>query len=275
MGSSAAVAAASAIATDALTPHASFLTLIAMMGQRTGELHVALAATSDDPAFDPEPVSNEDIAAWIAAVDAAVDQTFDQLSQRQGDLSPPVGAAAERLLATRARLRSRIAELAPRSPTFTKTRFHGDFHLGQLLVVEHDFIVVDFEGEPSRPLEERRGKHSPLRDVAGMLRSFSYAAAFALDEATNDRPTDRPRAAAHMNRWERETSAAFLAAYARAVRGASAYPVEPDDVARLIELFVLEKALYEVRYELGSRPDWVRIPIAGLLERMQTLASAS
>jgi maltose alpha-D-glucosyltransferase/alpha-amylase len=78
-----------------------------------------------------------------------------------------------------------------------------------------------------------------------------------------------------MNRWERETSAAFLAAYARAVRGASSYPVEPDDVARLIELFVLEKALYEVRYELGSRPDWVRIPIAGLLERMQTLASAS
>ena len=127
-------------------------------------------------------------------------------------------------------------------------------------MVEHDFIIVDFEGEPFRPMDERRRKHSPLRDVAGMLRSFSYAAAIALDEATSDRPADRVRAAAHMTRWERETAAAFLAGYARAVRGASSYPSDPDDVARLIDLFVLEKALYEVRYELGSRPDWVRIP---------------
>jgi maltose alpha-D-glucosyltransferase / alpha-amylase len=268
-------AGAAAISAGTPTPHASFLTLVAMIGQRTGELHVALGATSGDPAFDPEPVSTDDVAAWIAAVVAEVDQTFDQLSGRQADLPPPVRAAAERLLAMRASLKGRIAALAPRVLTFTKTRFHGDFHLGQLLVVEHDFIVVDFEGEPFRPMDERRRKHSPLRDVAGMLRSFSYAAAIALDEATSDRPADRGRAAAHMTRWERETAAAFLTAYARAVRGASSYPSDPVDVARLIDLFVLEKALYEVRYELGSRPDWVRIPIAGLLERMQVAALAS
>jgi maltose alpha-D-glucosyltransferase/alpha-amylase len=267
-------AGAAAISAGTPTPHASFLTLVAMIGQRTGELHVALAATSGDPAFDPEPVSTDDVAAWIAAVVAEVDQTFEQISQRQGDLPPPVRAAAERLLAMRASLKGRIAALAPRVLTFTKTRFHGDFHLGQLLVVEHDFIVVDFEGEPFRPLDQRRRKHSPLRDVAGMLRSFSYAAAIALDEATSDRAADRVRAAAHMTRWERETAAAFLTAYARAVRGASSYPSDPVDVARLIDLFVLEKALYEVRYELGSRPDWVRIPIAGLLERMQVAAAA-
>ena len=267
---SAALAAASAIASDALTPHASFLTLVGMIGQRTGELHVALAATTGDPAFDPEPVSADDTAAWIAAVVADVDQTFDQLSRRLGDLAPPVRAAADRLLTMRPNLHDRLATLAPRAPTFTKTRFHGDFHLGQLLVVEHDFVIVDFEGEPYRPLEERRRKHSPLRDVAGMLRSFSYAAAIALDEATSDRPGERARAAAHMSRWERETSAAFLAAYSRAVRGASSYPADPADVARLLELFVLEKALYEVRYEIGSRPEWVRIPIAGLLEHMQS-----
>jgi maltose alpha-D-glucosyltransferase/alpha-amylase len=246
-----------------------------MIGQRTGELHVALAATSGDPAFDPEPVSADDIAAWIAAVNTDIDQTFDQLSQRQGNLPPPVRAAAERLLGMRAALHGRLAALAPRTLTFTKTRFHGDFHLGQLLVVEHDFIIVDFEGEPFRPMDERRRKHSPLRDVAGMLRSFNYAAAISLDEVTGDRPTDRARAAALMSHWERETSSAFLAAYALAVRGASSYPSNPVDVARLIELFVLEKALYEVRYELGSRPDWVRIPIAGLLERMQDAAVAS
>ncbi len=185
-------AGAATISAGAPTPHASFLTLVAMIGQRTGELHVALAATSGDPAFDPEPVSTDDIAAWIAAVVAEVDQTFDQLSGRQADLPPPVRAAAERLLAMRTSLKGRIAALAPRVPTFTKTRFHGDFHLGQLLVVEHDFIVVDFEGEPFRPMDERRRKHSPLRDVAGMLRSFSYAAAIALDEATSERP-GRPR----------------------------------------------------------------------------------
>ena len=270
-----AAAGAAPMSAGTPTPHASFLTLVAMIGQRTGELHVALAATSGDPAFDPEPVSTDDVAGWIAAVVAEVDQTFDQLSQRQGDLPPPVRAAAERLLAMRASLKGRIAALAPRVLTFTKTRFHGDFHLGQLLVVEHDFIVVDFEGEPFRPMDERRRKHSPLRDVAGMLRSFSYAAAIALDEATSDRAADRVRAAAHMTRWERETAAAFLTAYARAVRGASSYPSDPVDVARLIDLFVLEKALYEVRYELGSRPDWVRIPIAGLLERMQVAAAVS
>jgi maltose alpha-D-glucosyltransferase/alpha-amylase len=269
------VAGAAPIGAGTPTPHTSFLALVAMIGQRTGELHVALAATSGDPAFDPEPVSTDDVAAWIAAVVAEVDQTFEQISQRQGDLPPPVRAAAERLLAMRASLKGRIAALAPRVLTFTKTRFHGDFHLGQLLVVEHDFIVVDFEGEPFRPLDQRRRKHSPLRDVAGMLRSFSYAAAIALDEATSDRAADRVRAAAHMTRWERETAAAFLTAYARAVRGASSYPSDPVDVARLIDLFVLEKALYEVRYELGSRPDWVRIPIAGLLERMQVAAAAS
>ena len=268
-------AGAAAMSASASTPHASFLTLVAMIGQRTGELHRALAVTSGDPAFDPEPVSTDDVAAWIAAVVAEVDQTFDQLAQRQGDLPPPVRAAAERLLAMRESVKSRIAALAPRTLTFTKTRFHGDFHLGQLLVVEHDFIVVDFEGEPFRPMDERRRKHSPLRDVAGMLRSFSYAAAIALDEATGDRPGDRGRAAAHMTRWERETAAAFLTAYARAVGGASSYPSDPVDVARLTDLFVLEKALYEVRYELGSRPDWVRIPIAGLLERMQVAAAVS
>ncbi|MFI4951909.1 MAG: maltose alpha-D-glucosyltransferase [Burkholderiales bacterium] len=261
--------------TEPPTPHTAFLGLIAMVGQRTGELHVALAATTGDPAFDPEPVSTDDVATWIAAVTTDVEQTFDQLSGRLGDLAPPARAAAERLLALRAALRGRIAELAPRAPTFAKTRFHGDFHLGQLLVVEHDFIVVDFEGEPFRTLDERRRKHCPLRDVAGMLRSFSYAAAVALDEATGDRPADRPRAAAHLTRWERETSAAFLNAYARAVRSASSYPTEAGDVARLLELFVLEKALYEVRYELGARPDWVRIPVAGLLERMQRPAAAS
>jgi maltose alpha-D-glucosyltransferase/alpha-amylase len=271
-------ASAAGVATSsagAPTPHASFLTLVAKIGQRTGELHVALAATSGDPAFDPEPVSTDDVAGWIAAVVAEVDQTFDQLSGRQADLPPPVRAAAKRLLAMRAGVKERIAALAPRVLTFTKTRFHGDFHLGQLLVVDHDFIVVDFEGEPFRPTDERRRKHSPLRDVAGMLRSFSYAAAIALDEATGDRPADRGRAAAHMSRWERETAAAFLTAYARAVQGASSYPSDPVDVARLIDLFVLEKALYEVRYELGSRPDWVRIPIAGLLERMQVAALPS
>jgi maltose alpha-D-glucosyltransferase/alpha-amylase len=155
----------------------------------------------------------------------------------------------------RASLKDRIAALAPRVLTFTKTRFHGDFHLGQLLVVEHDFIVVDFEGEPFRPMDQRRRKHSPLRDVAGMLRSFSYAKWSATKG--ND-----------LDEWERETRRAFLEAYAAAAKDGGLFD-SFEDVAGLLRLFELEKVLYELRYELGNRPDWVQVPLSGLLAMLE------
>ncbi|MBD5657198.1 MAG: alpha-amylase, partial [Candidatus Eremiobacteraeota bacterium] len=145
-----------------------------------------------------------------------------------------------------------------------KTRYHGDFHLGQVLVVADDLMIIDFEGEPGRPLLERRRKSSPLRDVAGMLRSINYAAVAALRGATADRAEDTSKLEPLALDWERRSVESFLTGYRAAIAGCASYPVEPNDARQLLELFVLEKAFYEISYELANRPAWVRIPLEGI-----------
>ena len=136
-----------------------------------------------------------------------------------------------------------------------KTRYHGDYHLGQVLVVDDDFMIVDFEGEPGRAPEVRRRKSSPLRDVAGMLRSFNYAALSGALAAAD---------AAGAQAWERDAVAAFLAGYRAAIAGCGSYPADPAHAAALLDLFTLEKAFYELSYELANRPAWLRIPLEGI-----------
>ena len=150
------------------------------------------------------------------------------------------------------------------SPALMKTRIHGDYHLGQVLVTRNDFVIVDFEGEPARPIDERRAKQSPMRDVAGMLRSFGYVHASALrgsarnaHEAAELAPAGRA--------WEAATRAAFLHGYAAAAAGSALYAAGFDPRGTQLPLFELQKAMYELRYELNHRPDWVRIPLAGIL----------
>ena len=147
-----------------------------------------------------------------------------------------------------------------------KTRFHGDYHLGQVLVAKDDVIIIDFEGEPSRSLEERRHKNSPLRDVVGMLRSFNYAAHAALRQSTADGTTNWEELASYIGDWERLARTAFLEGYAEALRDCPSYPTDPEQAKALLDLFTLEKACYELRYELDNRPDWVAIPLGGLCE---------
>ena len=150
------------------------------------------------------------------------------------------------------------------APSGGKSRIHGDYHLGQVLVVEGDFLIIDFEGEPERSIGERRRKLSPLKDVAGMLRSFDYAAQAALARATLDRPHDRDRLTPFARDWERRASSAFVAAYREAAAEGGFLPEDPAHVDALIELFSWQKALYELRYELAERPEWVVVPLAGL-----------
>jgi maltose alpha-D-glucosyltransferase/alpha-amylase len=133
-----------------------------------------------------------------------------------------------------------------------------------VLISKHDFVIVDFEGEPSRPLDERRAKHSPLRDVAGMLRSFGYATAVAAQRLRT--PEDHERAAQPLAQWRRETSDAFLEGYRSAIDGAASYPRNEETFTRLVAAFTLEKALYELRYEVANRPDWIAIPLNAILE---------
>jgi maltose alpha-D-glucosyltransferase/alpha-amylase len=170
---------------------------------------------------------------------------------------------ADSILQQRDDLLERFDELRHLRSGGLRIRCHGDYHLGQVLVTEGDVIILDFEGEPARPIEERRAKASPLRDVAGMLRSFSYATLTALNIATAARPEDRERLAPWADLWETWVSAAFLRAYRAAVDG---QPLLPRDEAfdALLQMFVIDKTFYELGYELNSRPEWVQVPLAGL-----------
>ena len=246
--------------------HAGFLALMDTLGRRTGELHAALARRTGNPDFDPEPITDSDLGRWAEKVRSDIDRTLERLASRRDKLPDPVRTDVDAALSLGARLAERLQSFACRPLRGAKTRYHGDYHLGQVLLSAHDFVIVDFEGEPSRPLEERRAKHCALRDVAGMLRSFGYAAAVALAHATAERPQDRSRLAPYVDAWRRETGRTFLESYFEAVHGCEACVEEPDAAHTLIELFTLEKTLYEVRYELDARPDWVHIPCAALVE---------
>jgi maltose alpha-D-glucosyltransferase/alpha-amylase len=149
-----------------------------------------------------------------------------------------------------------------------RTRCHVYYHLGQVLMVQHDFVIIDFEGEPARSIAERRAKHSPLRDVAGMLRSLSYAAGTAVKRSTGERPADRERLAPLAADWEQSAAQAFLAGYRASIDGCASWPRDDDAARRLIDLFLVEKALYEIRYEKDNRPDWLDIPVCGLLHQL-------
>jgi len=165
------------------------------------------------------------------------------------------------------------------APTITlphgKIRCHGDFHLNQVLWTDNDFVILDFEGEPARALSERRSKQSPLRDVAGMLRSFHYAAYTGLMAYAEDRPKDFESLAPWARFWTVWACTAFLESYQKTVKGIGFYPTMASDVEKLIDLFLWEKVLYELNYELNSRPDWVRIPLEGILSLLPASSPAT
>ena len=255
--------------------HAAYLGLVDTLGRRTAELHQALAGVHSEPAFAPEAITCEDLAAWRDQIVEEATETLDRLAARLATLPEQTRSAAQAMCERRSALLESVAALLPERVEATRTRYHGDFHLGQVLIAENDVILIDFEGEPARPLAERARKHSPLRDVAGMLRSFDYAAQVALQQVCADRPEDLAQLQCSVNDWRRRSVERFLLAYRRAARGSSFYPPDAAHAAALVRLFVIEKALYEVRYELDSRPDWVGIPLQGLREALDSAAPGS
>ena len=234
------------------------------LGSVTGELHLALAAADGPPAFRPEPISEADAAAWTAQVAGETKAVLTEARQRLDTLPDPA--------------REHVAALVERWPTLTgpwldlsalardgcqKIRIHGDYHLGQVLRTGAGFVVIDFEGEPARPLAERRAKSSPLRDVAGMLRSFDYAARTVL--AGRD-AGDRSALAPWLEAWERQARETFRRGYLETA-GRSPTPLVPaagSRVEQVTGVFELGKAVYELRYELSHRPAWAGIPAAGV-----------
>jgi len=251
-----------------------YLSRAEVIGRRTGELHVALSsAMADEPAFAIEPCSTADLAKIATRMrDHAADELrlLQASLERLDDRGRPL---AIELLSHREELTQHFDALARLRSCGARIRCHGDYHLGQVLIAEADLIILDFEGEPARPLEERRQKCSPLRDVAGMVRSFSYAALTALSATTQTRPEDLDRLTPWARLWEAEVTATFLRAYVAATEGTSLFPRDADDFEMLLRAFIVDKALYELAYELNNRPDWVHIPLIGLLN-LRTLHHA-
>ncbi len=241
------------------------------LGRRTAEVHLALASNAADPAFAPAPFTKDDLHAVTIDATAQARKALDALKSRAAvrlDGGSQDGAAAlvGRLLEREPQLFERIRALPALEFSVSKTRIHGDYHLGQVLWAEGDFYILDFEGEPARPLAQRREKQSPLKDVAGMLRSFSYAASAALFEHQARRPGHLPHDQAWARVWQTWTCAAFLKGYFSTAGNALFIPTEPSQRDALLQLFMLAKALYELNYELNNRPDWLRIPLSGVLE---------
>ncbi|MBI4497437.1 MAG: putative maltokinase, partial [Chloroflexi bacterium] len=243
-----------------------------LLGQRTAELHLALASEEEDPDFVPEPFTPVWQQSLYQDLRSQAIQVVQLLRARLPDLPETTRAEAQRILSHEGAVFQRLRSILKRPIAAARIRCHGDYHLGQVLYTGKDFVIIDFEGEPARSLSERRLKRSPLRDVAGMLRSFHYAPhAALLGQATGVvfRPEDEAVLEPWARCWHRWISAAFLKAYLKTAAGAPFLPKEPADLQVLLETYLLEKAMYEVRYELNSRPDWVRIPLQGILELVE------
>jgi maltose alpha-D-glucosyltransferase/alpha-amylase len=250
----------------------TYMGAAATLGRRTAELHLALAKDTGDPAFTPEAMTAADVATLAAEVRERGDQALAGVRAHRADLPEAVRPAADQFLAEGPAVHDRLAGDPGIRPGALKIRCHGDYHLAQVLWVDSDFVILDFEGEPTRTVEKRCAKQSPLKDVAGMLRSFNYAAYAGLFAFTQGRPDDFARLEAWAALWQDCTSAAFLRAYGATAAGAPFLPADTQFGA-LLDFFMLDKAFYELLYELNNRPDWVRIPLRGVLSLVAARSS--
>ena len=245
-----------------------------LLGQRTAELHLALASDPDDPRFAPEPVAAPYQHALSQSMQALTTQAFRLLRQRLAALPEAVRGEAQQVLALEAEVVGSAQAVTQRPMSALRIRTHGDYHLGQVLYTGEDFIITDFEGEPARSLHERQLKHSPLKDVAGMLRSFHYAAyngLFKQGDKGAPSPSEALTAFAPWAQvWYCWVSAAFLHTYLAYTGSASLLPPTREERQVLLDAYLLEKAVYELGYELNNRPDWVGIPLQGILQLWDT-----
>ncbi len=246
-------------------PFGVYLQLAACIGQRTAELHRAFATPTDDPAFAAEPIAAADLERWAGAVAADLARLPQALARARTGLDDGAQADLDRLAAALPALDARLGELARGAVAAQKTRLHGDYHLGQVLIAKGDVYILDFEGEPARAIDERRAKTSPLKDVAGMLRSFDYAASAVVDRHLVHDPLRLEAIGPLVQAWRRAAMRRFLASYREHIAGCPVVPEEPAALDRLLELFLIEKAAYEIGYEAANRPSWVAIPIRGVL----------
>ncbi|MEX2598224.1 MAG: putative maltokinase, partial [Dehalococcoidia bacterium] len=244
-----------------------YTAMASLIGERTAELHLALASGSSSPAFAPEPFSTIYQRSIYSAMRGQAVQVLSLLRSRLGRLPEHLDGAARSVLAAENGIMRCFDGVRQRKINAMRIRCHGDYHLGQLLYTGRDFVIVDFEGEPGRPISERRLKRSPMRDVAGMVRSFDYAAHAVLKGQGNSviRTEDLPKLGPWATAWSRAASVMFLTSYLAGVKRSHLLPENDADLRLLLDAYLLDKAVYEVGYELNNRPDWLSVPLEGIL----------
>lgn len=251
------------------------LDLSATIGQRLGELHVALAAPTTDTAFEPVAMQEDDVAAWAHSVQTRIADSLFKLADLADGLDGEAAPMAAHLASQRDRILGAVAPLAEAARDTLMIRNHGDFHLGQILVAEEDVYIIDFEGEPARDLAERRAKTNPLRDVAGLLRSLSYLAASADVGQEIAVQSDMTGRSQQIETLRRQAEARFLDSYFAVVDQEPRLALAPDRRRCILDLFLLEKAAYEIGYEASNRPNWLAIPMAGFADIVERLTETS
>jgi maltose alpha-D-glucosyltransferase/alpha-amylase len=234
-------------------------------GRRVAEMHMALASNKELLDFRPEPLKPEDVRRWIDDVMVRAERIFDMLGKRRDTLKEADRGLTDQLLAQHSTLPDRLRMLLPRKADGLNIRHHGDFHLGQMLIVKDDVFIIDFEGEPRRTIVERRRKAPAARDVASLIRSIDYSTTAALERALKVAHDEQGRLAAALAEWRDRATAAFLAAYRETMVKQRLWPAGPDATKRMLNFFLLEKVCYEIEYELSYRPDWLRVPLTGML----------
>ncbi|MDR3100090.1 MAG: maltose alpha-D-glucosyltransferase [Paraburkholderia sp.] len=246
----------------------NYASVIGAIGKRLGELHAVLAAPTDDPAFAPEAATRDDVSQWVADTKKMLAEALDIVAQHADEnvhtLDDDARALAQSLIERRDLLMAKLDELVPLDASTLRIRIHGDFHLGQVLIAKGDAWLIDFEGEPARSLEYRRAKQCSLRDVAGLLRSLSYAGAAA--QSTTESAPQQVAERKHVlfERFRGHAAETFLSQYRAAVSQAPLSLVSATHEQALLDLFLIEKAAYEIRYEAANRPSWLGLPIRGL-----------
>jgi maltose alpha-D-glucosyltransferase/alpha-amylase len=250
--------------------------LCLLLGQRTGEMHTAFSSGSDLPAFQPEPFSLHYQRSLFSSLQSLVRVAFQSLSKNIKSLPENIRKEAEEVLKMKDEILLILKKIYSKKIDVTKIRIHGDYHLGQVLFTGKDFLILDFEGEPSRSYSERRLKYNALRDVAGMIRSFHYAAYGSLFLDNQIRPEDIDTLLPYVQQWYHYMSGFFLKSYLKTVGKADFVPDNEGDLEILLQTYLLQKAIYELNYEINNRPDWVIVPLRGIKaivekNRMQTV----
>jgi maltose alpha-D-glucosyltransferase / alpha-amylase len=244
--------------------HAAYLVRIEQLARRTAEFHRALYVETGDPAFVAERIPPAEVKKWGETVAQLVEAALAALTESRSRLTADDAAALDEVLADAAGRDEWIRSLADLSEEILISRYHGDYHLGQTLVVQNDLYIVDFEGPPQLSLEERRHKHSIVRDVACMLRSFDYAAWTALDNAIQNAADRRNELREAVLQWRRQVNEHFLDTYLAAIGDCPLWPPDETSARKLLSLFLIEKAALEIEYEIGNRPSWAGVPLTGL-----------